>query len=94
VNNSDLASYTVQDKILEGENFGEFGEFYPIHQNFLVQFKIDFKKLSYREYFPIYYPPIIADSLFVKIFSLQNFVSYGIWQLLYLRCQNVTWLAM
>jgi len=27
---------TVQDKIL-GENFGEFGKFYQIHQNFLVQ---------------------------------------------------------
>jgi len=27
--------YTVQDKILEGENF-EYGKFYTIHQNFLV----------------------------------------------------------
>jgi len=39
---------------LEGENFGEFGEFYSIRQNFIVQLKIDFKKLSYREYSPIY----------------------------------------
>jgi len=30
---------TVQDKILEGENFGEFGKFYPICQNFPVQLK-------------------------------------------------------
>jgi len=40
--------------------------------------KNDFEKLSYREYSPIYYPPIIADSSFAKIFSLQNFVLYGI----------------
>ena len=29
--------YTVQYKILEGENFGEFGELQAIRQNFLVQ---------------------------------------------------------
>jgi len=51
---------------------------YPIHQNFLVQLKNWFQKLSYREYSPIYYPPIIADSSFTKIFSLKNFVSYSI----------------
>jgi len=34
----------MRDKILEGQNFGEFGKFYPIRQNFLVQLKkIDFK---------------------------------------------------
>ena len=29
--------YTIRYKILEGENFGEFGELQAIHQNFLVQ---------------------------------------------------------
>ena len=29
---------TIRDKILEGENFGEFGKFVLKHQNFLVQF--------------------------------------------------------
>jgi len=60
---------------LEGENFGEF---YPICQNFCPNKKIDFEKSSYREYSPIYYPPIIADSSFAKIFSLQIFVLYSI----------------
>jgi len=34
--------------------------------------KIEFEKLSYREYLPIYYLPIIATSSFAKIFSLKN----------------------
>jgi len=34
-----LLKLTVRDKILEGENFGELGKFYPIRQNFLVQLK-------------------------------------------------------
>jgi len=53
-------------------NFTQFAK------NFCPIKKIDFEKLSYREYWPIYYPPIIADSSFTKIFSLQNFVLYGI----------------
>jgi len=40
--------------------------------------KLDFRKLSCRKYSLIYYPPIIADRSFAKIFSLQNFVSYSI----------------
>jgi len=58
---------TIQDKILEGENFGEFSEFYPIRQNFLVQLKkINFEKLSYGEYSPIYYPSIIVHQNFLS----------------------------
>jgi len=67
---------------LEGENFGEFGKFYTICQNFCPIRKFYFEKLSYREYSPIYYPPIIDDSSFAKIFSLQNFVSYSIFLIL------------
>ena len=32
-----LHAHTVQYKILEGENFGEFGKLQEIRQNFLVQ---------------------------------------------------------
>ena len=32
-----VISYTVRYKILQGENFGEFGELQAIRQNFLVQ---------------------------------------------------------
>ena len=35
--NKSLRRYTVRYKILEGENFGEFGESKEIRQNFLVQ---------------------------------------------------------
>ena len=32
------ASNTVRGKILEGENFGKFGEWQAIHQNFPCQY--------------------------------------------------------
>ena len=32
-----MPQHTIQYKILEGENFGEFSELQEIHQNFLVQ---------------------------------------------------------
>ena len=32
-----LEQFTIQYKILEGENLGEFGELQEIHQHFLVQ---------------------------------------------------------
>jgi len=69
---------TVQDKILEGVILVNW-QILPNSPKFSCSIKkIDFKKLSSREYSSIYYPPIIADSSFTKIFSLQNFVSYGI----------------
>jgi len=81
-----VCMYVPYKKIMEGENFGKFGKFYPIHQNFLVQLKkIDFEKLSCREYSPTYYLPIIADSLFAKIFSLQNFVSHSMYVCMYVH---------
>ena len=39
-----LLIHTTQDKILEGENFGEFGKSQEVCQNFLVQ-KFSIKKL-------------------------------------------------
>jgi len=55
------------------QNFGgrKFWQILPDSPKFSCPIKKnDFEKLSSREYSPIYYPPIIADSSFIKIFSL------------------------
>jgi len=60
-----------------GRKFWRIWQILPNSPNFLVQLKkIDFEKLSYREYSPIYYLPIIANSSFTKILS-RTVVWYG-----------------
>jgi len=67
---------TVQDKILE-RKFWQICRILPNSPKFSCSIKkIDFEKLIYREYSPIYYPPIIADSSFAK-FLPPNFCLVG-----------------
>ena len=51
-----LIPYTVQRKILAGENFGEFGDLLQIRQSFIcqLQFSLQFAKVFSRQNFPLY----------------------------------------
>ena len=73
-----ITNYTVQWKILAGENFGEFGDLLQIRQSFIRQLLvISEKAIGLGLIRQSFLRQMQFSQLFAKVFSCQIFPLYG-----------------